>query len=326
MYEINRDSLAHSVKSIKKVFSDNKKHSKTDFKFIPFTVENHPGTLAAIDGSNNSIKGINFVLAVIRTGHLLYKDGKEIEKNIDPLTLEFIMNNQDLEVGFEYIHERYYHSITGEIPRGILAFDKVVERIRTLLEWKKVSDLIDRLTKDDIIIFDGSLISGEISTSHEYFESLTSRAKKKGIILVGLSKDTSLSIDSSSVRDVLSASSKLHLPDSNWFVNYEEQGVFFVRFSHARDIIYRIDAVVPDHLTMEKVVSWVGSYAFSNFSFGYPYPMQRIHESVLIKEAQKDFAFGEFKSMALKNGVSHEEFNKMFDIYHDRMDILSLGR
>lgn len=326
MYEINRDSLNNSVKSVNKVFFDNKKNSKIDFKFKDFTVKNHPGVLAAIDGSNNSIKGINFVLAVLRTGHILYQDGVEISRDIDPLSLEFIMNNEDPEVGYEFIHEKYYHGITGEIPRGILTFDKVVERIRTLLEWQKVSDLVDKLNKNDIIIFDGSLISGEISTSHEFFENLTKKVKEKGIILVGLSKDTSLSIDSSSVRDVLLESSKLHKPNSNWLVNYEEEAVFFVKFSHAKDLIYRVDAVIPDHLSMEDVVSWVGSYAFSDFSFGYPYPMQRIHEAVLIKEAQRDYAFGEFKSAALKSGISHSEFNKMFDIFHDKMDILSLGR
>lgn len=324
MFNVDTNSIQKALGGVKKMMFDKEKNSQTNFNFQSFKVKNHPYILAAIDGSNHNIRGTNLTLAALRTGYLLYEKGTLLESNIDPIQLEFIMNNEDPEVGFEYKHEYYYHSITGEIPNGKLEFDKVVERIRTLMEWEKVSQLVDKLNKNDIIIFDGSFMSGEISTSHEFFSRLVAKAKAKGISLVGLSKDTSLSIDSASITSVLLESSKRHHPNKNWIA--EHDGVHFVQFSKMRDLIFRIDAIVPDHLELVDVVSWVGSYSFDTMLFGYPFPMQKIHDAVRISEAERDFAFGLFKQECLQNGISHEAFNRMFDIYHDKLDIKSFGR
>lgn len=331
MFNIDPKSMSKALEGVKKVVYDNERNSKHDFKFESFKVKNHPFTLAAIDGSNHNIRGTNFVFSTLRTGYHLFQKGLLFESNIEPIKIEFIMNNEDPDVGYEYIHEWYYHQITGEIPNGRLDFDKVTERIRTLMEWEKVAFLIEKLTKNDIIIFDGSLISGEISTSHEFFSSLVAKAKEKGIALVGLSKDTSLSIDSASLPSVLNESSKIHHPDKNWFVEYEGDGenvdsVYFVKFSKLKDLIFRIDAIVPDHLELIDIVSWVGSYCYDKTLFGYPFPMQKIHDSVRISEAERDYAFGLFKQECLRSGVSPDTFEKMFSIYHNKLDIKSIGR
>lgn len=326
LFHVDKNSISNALKGVKKVIYDNEQNSKKDFKFESFKVKNHPHQLAAIDGSNHNINGTNLVFTTLRTGYLLYDKGILKETNIEPIQVEFILNNADQELGFEYKHEYYYHNITGELPSGRLEFDKVVERIRTLMEWEKVNSLIDKLDRNDIIIFDGSLISGEISTSHQYFSNLADRAKEKGIILVGLSKDTSLSMDSASMTSILKDSSKIYHPHKNWLVHYEDEGVYFVQFSKMKDLIFRIDAIIPDDLEMKDVVSWVGSYCFDTMLFGYPFPMQKIHDGVRISEAEKDYSFSLFKQECVRSGIGHEEFNRMFDIYHDKLDIKSFGR
>lgn len=324
VFNVDHSSLEQAFKSAQKVVQDNEKNSQQDFLFHSFQVENHPHVLAAIDGSNHNIRGTNFVFSTLRTGFHLFEKGKCVSSKIEPIIVEFVMNNEDKDVGYGYIHERYYHRITGEIPSGKLDFDKVTERIRTLLEWEKVSLLIEELDKGDIIIFDGSLISGEISTSHEFYDGLEARAMEKGIALVGLSKDTSLSIDAASLPSVLHDSSKLHHPNKNWLVSYED--THFVKFSKFKDLIFRIDAIVPEHLTLVDIVSWVGSYCFDQMLFGYPYPMQKIHDSVRISEAERDHAFGLFKQTCIRGGIHPHTFDKMFSIYHDKLDIKSFGR
>ena len=324
MFNVDPLTITRALSDIQKVFSDNEKNSRQNFEFTSFKVKNHPATLAAIDGSNHNIKGTNFVFSTLRTGYLLYEEGIQTDAAIEPIQVEFIMNNENSTSGFEYKHEEYYHRITGEIPKGKLEYEKVTERIRTLLEWEKVDLLLNKLKRDDIIIFDGSLISGEISTSHQFFESLVMKARDKGICLVGLSKDTSLSIDSASLPVVLNESSKLHHPDKNWFVWYE--GSYFVKFSKRKDLIFRVDAIVPEHLQFSDVISWVGSYCYDPLLFGYPYPMQKIHDAVRISEAERDFAFNLFKQECIRSGISPQTFSKMFNIYHDELDVKSFGR
>lgn len=330
MFNIDITSIATALDDVKKVVSDNQKNSQYDFEFKSFQVKNHPYRLAAVDGSNHNVRGTNFVFSTLRAGYHLYEKGVVLKSDIDPIKVEFIMNNRDPQVGYEKKHENYFNRITGGSPNGQLDFDKITDHIRTLMEWDKVNGLLEELNENDIIIFDGSLISGEISTSHQFFSSLVEKATSKGISLVGLSKDTSLSIDSASLPVVLNESSKIHHPNQNWFVEYDDKdGVglsHFVKFSKLRDLIFRVDAVVPPHLEFKDVISWVGSYCFDSMLFGYPYPMQKIHDSVRISESERDYAFSLFKRECLQSGMAPLDFDRMFSIYHNQLDIKSFGR
>lgn len=325
MIHVDPTSISEALEDVKKVMQDSQNSSQTNFDFQSFRSQsNKTIKIAAIDGSHHNIKGTNFLFSALRAGYLIYKDGRLIETNIDPIKLEFIMNNNVPNVGFVYKHEKYYQEIIGDIPTGKLEFDKVTERIRTLLEWKKVRELIDLLHKDDIIIFDGSLISGEISTSHTFVDELIEKAMNKGITIIGFSKDTSLSIDSAPLPIVLNESAKTFHPNKNWFVDYE--GSYFVKFSKKVDQIFRVDAVVPDHLTIDEVLSRIGGYCFNAATLGYPFPMQKVHDEVRISETDMKYCQDAFKVQCQKAGISPEFIDKMFNIYHDQLDKISWGR
>lgn len=324
MINIDFSSVDEALKNIQILVDDSKASSEIDFNFKSFKAKNHSNKVIAIDGSHHNIKGTNFVFSTLRTGYLMYQNGRIIEEKIDPISVEFIMNNQAPVVGYEYKHEKYYQEIIGDIPNGKLEFEKVTERIRTLLEWKQINSSIDLLDKGDIIIFDGSLISGEISTSHEYVSKLMDRTKEKGITIIGLSKDTSLSIDSAPLTLALAASAKKHHPDKNWFVEYE--GNYFVKFSNKSEQIFRVDAVTPDDTNIEEVLSKIGAYCFDPAIFGYPYPMQKIHDAVRISEMEVKYCEDLFKTECLKNGMKQDTIDRIFSIYHDQLDKISYGR
>lgn len=309
---------------MRKLVNDSQSYSQNDFSFESFEIENHPYTIAAIDGSHHNIKGMSFVFSTLRAGYLLYQNGNLIKSAIDPIKIEFIMNNDVNPVGFRYKHEYYFHNITGEIPTGKLEYEKVTERIRTLLEWEKVKFLIQTLKKDDIIIFDGSLISGEISTSHEFVRQLSQIAQDKGIALVGLSKDTSLSMETAPVPIVLQKAAKKHHPNRNWFVSYND--TYFVRFSKQKDLIFRMDTVTPPDLDMKTLLSRIGAYCYDPATPGYPYPMQKIHDSVRISELERDYCFGLFKKECQKSDLPNETVHQLFSIYHNQLDKISFGR
>lgn len=324
MINVDLESISGALDDVKKLIEDSQSSSQIDFNFKSFKASNHDYRIAAIDGSHHNIKGINFIFSTLRAGYLLYQFGKVVEENIDPIKVEFIMNNNVPNVGYEYKHEKYYQEIIGDIPNGKLDFDKVTERIRTLLEWKKINELVDKLGKNDIIIFDGSLISGEISTSHTFVNDLMERTTQKGITLVGLSKDTSLSIESAPLPLALAESAKRFHPDKNWYVEYE--GNYFVKFSKKTDQIFRVDAVMPEDITIDEILSRIGAYCFDPATFGYPYPMQKIHDAVRISEMEMKYCEDLFKVQCQKAGISPDIIGKIFSIYHNQLDIISYGR
>lgn len=324
LIEIDKSSIFHAVEDVKKVMSDNEIHSDKEFDFISFKAKNEDFLLAAVDGSHHNIRGNNFVFSTLRAGYHIYQGENIIKSEIDPIKIELLANNDDHKIGYLVKHEAYYHSITGELPRGKMEFEKATERIRTLMEWDKVKSLIYSLNKGDIIIFDGSLISGQISTSHDFFNHLVEKAKEKGIALVGLSKDTSLSIDSASLPIVLLEASKKHFPDKNWLVQYNDS--YFVKFTRFKDLVFRLDVIIPEGTDIEEIVSKIAAYSMSRTDLGYPFPMRKIHDSVRISELERDHCFDQFKNECLKSKIPSHVIEKMFHIYHDDLDKMSFGR
>jgi hypothetical protein len=323
--DINVNSIKNAVGDISKIIEDGRSHAKKQYKFNSFKARNETFRFAAIDGSNHNIRGVNFLFSTIRAGYQIFENGKLMEASIDPVLVEFIANNNDPKVGYINKYEGYYQEIVRNLPEKYPDFEKTPERIRTLLEWGKLVELIDYLGEDDIIVFDGALISGTITTNHHFFNGLANKAKDKGITLVGLSKDTSLSIDSAPVPIVLLESSQQHHPNKNWYVEYKP-GTYFVRFTKLIEQVFRLDAVIPGHLNIDTILARISSYCFDDATLGYPFPMQAIHDAVRIDERQREECFAIFKQEYLKKGLPEKLFNDMFNIYHDRLDTISFGR
>lgn len=317
-----------------KVLTDSKSiRSKDEYDFNSFLIKNHDFKLAAVDGSNHSISGINFVVAALRAGYLIYQNGNLIEDNISKILLETLINTGDKEQGYLKVYREYYRELTSEIPEEYLEFEKASERLRTIMEWKYISELVGKLSYGDVIIFDGSLISGAISTNHLFYETLISRAKDKGISLIGLSKDTSLSIENVPIPSILREAAKTQANHKNWYVSIED--TYFVKFTKEVDLIFRFDVVHPESIAIEDVLSRVGAYAFSTKTLGYPYPMQRIHDEVRISKMDIDNCFSLLKNKWISNfnpKNSEEfkrrisEFNELFFNYHKQLDVMSSGR
>lgn len=322
---IDGKSLQKTLDDLKRVVGDQKKHSQHQYDFHSFQLVKEPFRLAVIDGSNHNIRGTNFTLTTLRSGYQIFKGEDVVEEEIDSIKMEFLSNNDDPYVGFESKFEAYYNQIVKEMPVKYPEFDKTPDRLRTLLEWDKLVQLIDKMGKDDIIMFDGTLISGTITTNHDFFHDLVDKAKEKGITLIGLSKDTSLSIESASVPQVLSQSAMRQHGNKNWYVEYKP-GVYFVRFTKLVDYVFRMDAVIPDHLNVEKILGRLLSYCYDEAVLGYPHPMQSIHDSVRIEEMEKEQCYAALREEFLKRGYSEREFEDLFAIYHDQLDIISYGR
>lgn len=355
-------SLQKSLGTLQKMSRSKLINSNKKINFHSFKAKNHSHGVAAVDGSNISIGGVSFAIAALRAGSLIYRDGKveKSQKNISPIKVEVLVNSNSKKNGYLKVYKDFYKEVIGELPGDFIDFDKAAERLRTLMEWKTISELVHTLPKGDIIIFDGSLISGSISTNKDYFDNLVTLAKDRGISLVGLSKDTSLMEDDVPVPSLLREASKTQCPNSNWYVEWEvkkaeEEGVeenngeeveledevtsnkeektkfdtgetYFVKFTRMKELIFRMDAVYPEDTNIEEVLSKIGAYCFDTATLGYPYPMQQIHDEVRISRMDKDQIFAALKSDWVKQKGNMKDFEELFFNYHDQLDVISSGR
>lgn len=323
--------------------------SKKDFEFAHFTVNNHPYKVAAVDGSNNNIPGVNMVVAAMRSGYLIYQNGELVSEEISPLKIETLINTPNQQIGYMKKYTEYFQALTNKLPIEQLEFDKAPERLRTIMEWSDINELVGTLNKGDVIVFDGSLISGTISTSNEFYNAVVAGAKEKGIALVGLSKDTSLTMDSVPIPTILKDASLRKGFKENWYTKIDLKDVenvsggtvekiketYFVKFVKEKPYIFRVDMIIPSNTSVEEILSKIGIYAFTKKNLGYLRPMQKIHDKVRISRLEKEQCFNLMRKQWIKaqnpkNEIAYKsclrEFNEMFFNFHETLDVISGGR
>lgn len=322
-FSIDQNSIKRAADFMENVRGQLKRDSEIDdvYSFNTFKARNHNNVIAAIDGSHHSVSGKSFVFSAINSGFQLFQERSLIHSEISRTKVEILTKDN-----YKKRHSEYYVNVTGQRPQGHLDFDKATERIRTLLEWDKVKYLISYLSKGDIILFDGSMISGVISTNKLFFEELCKKAKEKGIILAGLSKDTSLLKNNVPVPMILSGQANKQNVVSNWYSYYEEEETYFVKFRKHLDLIFRLDLILPDGVQAEEAIKYISSYCYNTGNQGYPYPLQWIHDQVRISEQQFKVCIDEFKNECRNRGIPRGFVDELFTIYHDQLDIMSFGR
>lgn len=322
-FSVEQDSLVKAAEFIEGVQGQLKNDLKVRdiYNLVPFKAKNHKHILAAVDGSHHSIKGKSFVFSAVNSGYQLFQGKELIDTKVSRTKIEVLTKDN-----YKERHQDYYINVTGQNPQKNLDFEKSTERIRTLLEWDKVKYLISTLSEGDIILFDGSMISGVISTNKSFFRDLCRQAREKGIILAGLSKDTSLLKDNVPIPMILAGQMKKQNITSNWHFYYEEEKTFFVKFRKHINLIFRLDLILPKEVSAEEAIKLIASYCYNNGNLGYPYPLQWIHDQVRISEKQFLSCLTDFKNECRKRGISKAFIDELFTIYHDQLDIMSYGR
>ncbi|MCK2000128.1 DNA double-strand break repair nuclease NurA [[Brevibacterium] frigoritolerans] len=322
-FSIDQNSLRRAAEFMETVRGQLRNDSEIEdvYHLSLFKAKNHENIIAAVDGSHHSIKGKSFVFSAINSGFQLFQGETLVHTEISRTKIEVLTKDN-----YKKRHAEYYINVTGQRPQGHLDFEKGTERIRTILEWDKVKYLVSTLGKGDIILFDGSMISGVISTNKQFFEELCEKAKSRGIVLAGLSKDTSLLKDNVPVPMILAGQMKKQKITSNWYHYYESEKTYFVKFRNHIDLIFRLDLVLPEEMNPQEAIKLIASYCYNNGNQGYPYPLQWIHDQVRISEQQFSSCLEDFKNECRRRGIPKAFIDELFTIYHDQLDVMSFGR
>jgi len=142
----------------------------------------------------------------------------------------------------------------------------VVGYVRKLLEFRLCLSLCSNLSAGDVIVRDGDLeADGDLLKSARL--SLSNSAQKKGVIIVGLSKTSTLCTDSgnSAIHSLLQIA-----PSGSWSF-YSGSSVAFVKLHPFSKYIFRCDVFSHDRDSLSKIWGALASNSGDPAFLGYPY-------------------------------------------------------
>lgn len=200
---------------------ENQATSPQYFEIIPFDqIDSSESKFFAIDGSYNSqgfYNGVNIVLYT--AGYICYHKGKQIRLNDldDPVILgKSYYPKNILITNEEDTHAIFNELLTIEPVANLLTFfgtnepwgfkkeqicistSKLLSFCQEILEWALLLEIIqsDKSSASDFILRDGALRSNNIK--QKYLIKIAQLAKKKGIYLIAITKNSTIKMELSS--------------------------------------------------------------------------------------------------------------------------------
>jgi len=273
-------SIKENGKFIKLYYDDYEPVEINKSNFHDIKDLNSENRIAFIDGGNCEIlKAPNFSLQFIRIYYTIYKNNKRVENKRYEFYLLIKSFSKDNNIlyktktfGGNLIDEIEFDSFDKTISQGNNRADIsfVGNVARRFSELSIAKEILDKLEKNDAVVFDGSL---EAKYTHEekILDELFEKAAKKDIVLMGLSKTCELLTDKgNSIIGVLAEMQD----DGVWFYNpiakiNKKFDIYFAKLNRQSSYIFRIDSTKRD----DKIFSMLKSNSTDPIFFGYPYAL-----------------------------------------------------
>lgn len=229
---------------------------------------------AFVDGGNAEIiGGGNFSLQLLRIYSGIFENNKRVKQNKTEFYLLVTAKHQKGRIWYDTeafnthlrIDKEFRAFEEGLSEQGHKAEpNKIAESARKIAELKIAAELVSELEAGDIIIRDGDLLEGT-AQEKEQIEKLKEKSSKKGVIVAGLSKTTSLLTDSGN-----SASAVLNKigPNCAWYYP-ATNNVGFVKLNKNSNYVFRLDFFIPDKLA--DILGGLKANSRDACFIGYPY-------------------------------------------------------
>jgi len=271
------------------------------------------GRVAAVDGSSGIAEPMGgLYLALIRAGYVIYSDERE-KKEMSPIDV--------FQLGFhnsEEIYERKYEDIFGEKPVRMGETDPkyMVQRIRTLEEYRYAFLALEELNKGDILLVDGAL-RGDRHTPDIAIKMLSERAQDRGVSVAGISKNSGMSMSGLPLIPMIEFEAEKSGP-KRWFTRISgrisggKEEVYAVKYNPMGESAFRTDLI-----SLERAGDVFGKIAWYSNDVaypGYPYPLADIHNEVIIRSGTVEDISSRFYFEAARKGMAmSENFHKKLD-------------
>ncbi len=344
--------------------SGNPRFSDSRYEFVSFSEKNlHPleipvesdKKIAFVDGGNHElISAPTFSIHLVRVYFNIFQGKEKIAPKKVPPRIEFyaatttsLDPNGEIEyqVNFFPINENFkeflpktkdlfFNSYDETIKEGIQRgkITKLGEIARKFAEWNLIPSLASQeLVKGDIIVRDGSLQTSYTNES-KYSQKAYQACQKKEILLMGLSKTSSLyTTTGNSLIGVIHQLGKKHLQEKPWYyypiVNIEhpdhQAEMYCLKLHSLSEYAFRLEILKTQakELTKEELENYLGALSANScdISFpGYPYGLIDADMNARVKGNELNYHTTLFLSEASKKNRWQQLINhiKATDAHH----------
>lgn len=316
------DKLKAVVSQIKE--SLNEAYDVREERFKTFERESADARIAAVDGSSKVVLDAgSYIIGIYRAGYVVYQNRELVGKEIKPLEIELISKSCR-----EELYREFLSKVSEEEPSIFsVELSNVLGRIRDFEELNIISELIDDLDRDDIILRDGSLRAGYKHLDAPLKE-ITEKAGEKGVHLIGISKRSSYNIKDAPLIPIIKKSGEKLFPRECWYYPVAEQlkehqygKIYVVRFNPLSSYAFRTDVNLPESERPENIFGKISDYCNDASYPGYPFPLAMVHNEVVIdKNFSRDIRY-RLQSIALSEDVSMKDWEDLFQDFHEILDI-----
>ena len=284
--------------------------------------------MLAVDGGSATIlDGGSFLVAGVRVGQVIF-EGEECDREAsgNPEMHVFEISLASLSEAYTIFYEKSVGGAPPDSPRGL---EEGVGRIRTLMEWKRVENALEKgLPIGSILAFDGALWAG-IKGIGDMLERIVLAAREKGITLCGISKRSMLTHKGVPlIPKVQMAGEEFH-PKKAWFLPLEigsryakkEFGKVFVAKLHPySNHVFRVDLALPEGAGAAEALGKLAALSNDPTYVGYPYPLARVHNDVAFSHAEVEELRHLLRKRALDRGMEPKTWHLTFQEFHDILD------
>ncbi len=229
-----------------------------------------------VDGGNGEVvKGPNVSVQFVRLYATWYEKNVRVSRELRELFIIVLAFQKGLDLGFEAtifdLEGKELHKFSFDAFDPALSYagrradpQSIANHVRKLLELRFADEICSKFS--GILVRDGDLEArGEVM--EEVLRQLRATAQKSGVVVLGLSKTSTLCTDSGN-----SAVAVLHdiAPDGAWSY-YAGGNVAFVRLHKSAEYVFRCDVFPHDRDMLPKSWSALAAISADPSFLGYPY-------------------------------------------------------
>ncbi|MDD4308055.1 MAG: DNA double-strand break repair nuclease NurA [Thermoplasmata archaeon] len=281
--------------------------------------------MVAVDGgSANVLDGGSFVIAGVRVGRAVYRN-RTYAPSGEPEMHLLHLSSGDIGGAYSIFFSKIVGTGAPDAPRGL---DEAVGRIRALLEWNQVENVLKgEIAPGTVLSFDGALWAG-IRGIDVLISRIVSLARDRGVILCGISKRSMLTHESRPLIPAIQMASKTKMPDAAWLYpvqvtdsNAKLFGDVHVAMLHPRSqYAFRVDLSLPNGVTAEDAFGQLAYHSIDPGYVGYPYPLVRAHNDVAFSKSEIEDLRRMLRAEALRKGMDPAEWQMTFQDFHEVLD------
>ncbi len=267
---------------------------------------------AAVDGSSFKIlSGHSFIIVGRRTGYVIADEKGIISKKIGEIKVE-ALEKRNIKETFTEKYEEMMHSPPKKIPESM---DEAVDAIRSLEENAAAADAMDELEEGDIVMMDGALEGSKFLA--DVIRKNCELAAGRGLHLVGICKRSDLYTNHLPVLSWVKRRGDKFFGEQRWYYPLSEgRKIYIAKFHPFSKFSFRID-INPMENDIEKILGEISAFSDDVSCLGYPYPLAEIHRNVVITAEDGLYYRKALREMALKNGLTMDEWDDLFFDYHE---------